>query len=159
MRRPSSPYTLPYWSTTAIGSSAGPILQVQEMCWDVVTSRRIQASSASSDAISSSVGETRSWMMSLKASSLPRSTQITHRLPQPPDVELVGQVVVVQDGLLRRVGGSQPQLAGPNRQVDAGGPCGCPRGTMRLPPMLTRSVAKDCMVIFMSLRRSESSAV
>ena len=38
-RRPSIPWTLPYWSTTAMGSESGPILQVQEMCWEVVTSR------------------------------------------------------------------------------------------------------------------------
>ena len=31
-RIPSSPWTFPYWSTTAIGSDDGPILQVQEMC-------------------------------------------------------------------------------------------------------------------------------
>ena len=35
----SMPWILPYWSTTAIGSLAGPILQVQEMCWPVVASR------------------------------------------------------------------------------------------------------------------------
>lgn len=31
-RRPSRPCTLPYWLTTAMESSAGPILAVQDMC-------------------------------------------------------------------------------------------------------------------------------
>ena len=29
--KPSNPWTLPYWSTTAMGSDAGPILQVHEI--------------------------------------------------------------------------------------------------------------------------------
>ena len=29
---PCKPWTLPFWSTTPIGSEAGLILQVQEMC-------------------------------------------------------------------------------------------------------------------------------
>ena len=32
-RRPSSPWTEQNWSTTALGSEAGPILQVPEVCW------------------------------------------------------------------------------------------------------------------------------
>ena len=31
-RSPSSPWTQQYWSTTAVGSEAGPILQVPDMC-------------------------------------------------------------------------------------------------------------------------------
>ena len=31
-RRFSMPWMRPYWSTTDMGSLAGPILQVQEMC-------------------------------------------------------------------------------------------------------------------------------
>ena len=37
----SIPWTLPYWSTTAILSEPGPIFQVPEMCWPVVASRSI----------------------------------------------------------------------------------------------------------------------
>ena len=31
--RPSSPWTLQCWSTTAMGSEDGPILHVPPMCW------------------------------------------------------------------------------------------------------------------------------
>ena len=35
--RPSRPWTLPDWSTTAMGSEAGPILHVQDTWWPVLT--------------------------------------------------------------------------------------------------------------------------
>src|SRR5215470_11479194 len=41
-RSPSSPYTRQYWSTTARGSEAAPILQVPEICCVVLTLRRNQ---------------------------------------------------------------------------------------------------------------------
>src|SRR5215472_9303881 len=43
-----TPLTLQYWSTTAIGSASGPILQVPDTCLAVPTVWRIQRSSASS---------------------------------------------------------------------------------------------------------------
>src|SRR3954449_13065419 len=55
-RRPWRPWTLPYWSTTAIGSEAGPILQVPELCWPVEISRRMYSSRPSGVAASSSDG-------------------------------------------------------------------------------------------------------
>ena len=66
--RPSSPYTLPYWSTTAMGSDDGPILQVQDMCCEVLTWRIIHSSRLSLESSSASVGSTRSSMMSRKLS-------------------------------------------------------------------------------------------
>src|SRR5215831_5299342 len=62
-RSPSSPYTRQYWSTTAIGSEAGPILQVPEICCVVLTLRRSQASSALSEASSWSLGASRWYTM------------------------------------------------------------------------------------------------
>ena len=65
---PSRPWMLRCWSTTAIGSLAGPILQVPE-AWVVLnTVRRIQASRASSDDRSSSEGWTTLSTMEAKAS-------------------------------------------------------------------------------------------
>src|SRR2546428_517881 len=55
-RRPSRPYTRQYWSTTARGSEADPILQVPEICCEVVTFCRNQASSASSEASACALG-------------------------------------------------------------------------------------------------------
>ena len=40
-RSPSRPWTRPYWSTTAMGSASGPILQVPEEWWPVVTFSKI----------------------------------------------------------------------------------------------------------------------
>ena len=51
---------MPCWSTTAMGSEAGPILQVPEICWPVVTSRSRYSFKASSLASSASVGSMRS---------------------------------------------------------------------------------------------------
>src|SRR5712692_5171275 len=67
-RRPSSPYTRQYWSTTARGSEADPILQVPEICWEVVTFCRNQASSASSEASAWSLGARRCCTMAAYAS-------------------------------------------------------------------------------------------
>ncbi len=66
-RSPSRPRTPPNWSTTAMGSLSGPILHVPETWWEVPALRMSQASRASSDANSVSVGVTRSITMSLKA--------------------------------------------------------------------------------------------
>ena len=56
-RRASMPWTRQCWSTTAMASLSGPILQVPERCWPMQTSRSIQLSSASSETRSDSVGE------------------------------------------------------------------------------------------------------
>src|SRR6516225_6439216 len=53
---PWMPLTLQYWSTTAIGSESGPILQVPDTCLAVPTVWRIQRSKASLLARMSSVG-------------------------------------------------------------------------------------------------------
>ena len=75
-RSPSRPWTFPCWSTTAIGSDAGPILQVHEMCCEVVTSRCSHASRASSDSRSASVGAVRSVRMSAKSGCAPSLTHM-----------------------------------------------------------------------------------
>src|SRR5215510_9129280 len=62
-RRFCRPCTWPCWSTTAMASEAGPILQVPEICWPVVTSRNRYSFNASSLANSASVGSMRSAMM------------------------------------------------------------------------------------------------
>ena len=109
-RRPSSPRTRPCWSTTAIGSVGGPILQVPDIWEKVTTSRIIQASSASSDARSASAGSSRSpsssrrlWWPPVPAHDAP--------LGATAPVRWFGEVVVVQRRLHAGVGGSQPQLA------------------------------------------------
>ena len=65
-RRFWRPCTWPCWSATAIGSEAGPILQVPEICWPVVTSRNRYSFKASSLISSVSVGSMRSAIIRLK---------------------------------------------------------------------------------------------
>ena len=55
-RSPSMPRTRQRWSTTASGSSSVPILQVPEMCCEVVTLRSSQLSSVSSVSKSAASG-------------------------------------------------------------------------------------------------------
>ena len=50
-RRPCTPLTRPWVSTTAIGSSARPMRQVQEACQTPIADLRTKASSASSSVI------------------------------------------------------------------------------------------------------------
>ena len=64
-RNPSNPRTWQYWSKTAIGSESGPILQVPEICWVVVTLRNSHWSRVSSETRSSAVGVMHSSIMSL----------------------------------------------------------------------------------------------
>lgn len=64
-RRPSNPRTRPRWSTTAIGSESGSILQAPEMCCEVETFPSSHWSSASSEFRSASVG-------SIQLSTIPR---------------------------------------------------------------------------------------
>src|ERR1700730_11710818 len=65
---PCTPLTLQYWSTTAIGSVSGPILQVPETCLAGPTVWRIQRSNASSLARMSVAGWIRWSATSLYAS-------------------------------------------------------------------------------------------
>ena len=83
----------------------------------------------------------------------------THRLPKPLPVKFFLKVVVFKDRLLIGVGGGQAQFGPRRRPGICRQSCECPEVPIRLPPRLTPSVAKDCMEIFMSLRRSESWAV
>src|SRR5687768_12656298 len=59
-RKPPTPRTAPAGSTTASGSSSGPILQVPVMWWLVDTDCCTHASRAASSASTSSNGATRS---------------------------------------------------------------------------------------------------
>ena len=63
-RNPSRPCTLLYWSTTAMLSDGGPILQVAEAWWLVETTSMIHLSKVASLDRSASVGAMRSAMIS-----------------------------------------------------------------------------------------------
>ena len=71
---PSSPWMFRCWSTTAMGSLAGPILQVPE-AWVVLnTVRRIQLSNDSSEDRSSGAG---CWISSTMGPKAPFSSRLT----------------------------------------------------------------------------------
>ena len=117
----SRPCTLPYWLTTAMGSEDGPILQVQEMCCAVETLLRSQWSNASSDSRSESRGLDALLDDVLEIAVLAQLDGDADAVAQALAVELLLEVVVVEVGLLVRVGGVETQLAGADGEIDGHG--------------------------------------
>ena len=140
--RPSSPWRLPYWSTTAQGSEPGPILQVPVICWAVVTSRLSHRSSASSDSRSDSGGSRRRSTISAKAGLSNSAHAGPDTVAHPRQIVVRPQQVVEQLRLDVRVEGAQANAPPARGQVDGdddayaerghlvaapGGPLGCER--------------------------------
>src|SRR5215469_3933913 len=93
----STPLTLQYWSTTAIGSVSGPILQVPETCLVVGqnVARRV-------DPV---VGH-----LFIRV-GLQQSSCQSQAFPHPSDVVWMLQITVVEGGLDARVGRSEPDVS------------------------------------------------
>jgi len=101
-RRVCSPRTRQYWSTTAIGSDSGPILQVPEVCWVVATFCISQASVASGHI--GVGGRDAAFDQGTECAVLQHLQRETYRLPHASAVPLSLEVPVFKAGRCAGVG-------------------------------------------------------
>src|SRR5882724_295105 len=117
-RRRVLPWTRQNWSTTAMGSDAGPILHVPEI---VIRGRHIVQQPTVQRLIRGQVSVGRGNASGddlLIGRILQQPGTQTHGLSQPLPVPGVLQVAVVHSGRHVRVGRGQPQLTGSAGQVE-----------------------------------------